>query len=177
MGLEIPQDQSGNRRARVGSPDRYADNGSGRRPGNIGRPCTRVLSGYAVCAKNVWSEERYSRKDNSRFRDRRYLGVKVSPEETKATRLQELMTGGGFIGQNYSRGMSQSLKESAIVKEYYERPTKKYPQGRLITVCGGKLLQFGPLPYKCDKDGKLGLPFVKVCCIERPGIFLGQNHN
>jgi len=101
-------------------------------------------------------------------------GVKVSPEETKATRLQELMTGGGFIGQNYSRGMSQSLKESAIVKEYYERPTKKYPQGRLITVCGGKLLQFGPLPYKCDKDGKLGLPFVKVCCIERPGIFWGR---
>jgi len=102
-------------------------------------------------------------------------GIKVSLEETNAVRLQEIMTGGGFIGKSYSEGASKSsLKDSAIVKEYYERPTKKYPQGRFITVCGGKLLQFGPLPYKCDKDGKLGLPFVKICCIERPGIFWGR---
>lgn len=101
-------------------------------------------------------------------------GVDVPPEESKVVRLQELMTGGGFIGKTYTSGMKESLKEAVIVKEYHELPTKKYPMGRLIVVANHKLLSFGPLPYKIGKDGKLGLPFVKMCCIERPGLFWGR---
>jgi len=101
-------------------------------------------------------------------------GVDVPPEESKVVRLQELMTGGGFIGKTYTSGMRESLKEAVIVKEYHELPTKKYPMGRLIVVANHKLLSFGPLPYKIGKDGKLGLPFVKMCCIERPGLFWGR---
>ena len=101
-------------------------------------------------------------------------GIDVPPEESKVIRLQELMTGGGFIGKTYTSGMKESLKEAVIVKEYHELPTKKYPMGRLIVVANHKLLSFGPLPYKIGKDGKLGLPFVKMCCIERPGLFWGR---
>lgn len=101
-------------------------------------------------------------------------GVDVPPEETKAIRLQDLMTGGGFIGKTYSTGMNESLKNAAIVKEYHERPAREYPQGRLIAVANHKLLHFGPLPYKVDKDGELGLPFTKMSCIERPGLFWGR---
>lgn len=101
-------------------------------------------------------------------------GIDVPPEESKVVRLQELMTGGGFIGKTYTSGMKESLKEAVIVKEYHELPTKKYPMGRLIVVANHKLLSFGPLPYKIGKDGKLGLPFVKICCIERPGLFWGR---
>ena len=101
-------------------------------------------------------------------------GVDVPPEESKVVRLQELMTGGGFIGKTYTSGMKESLKEAVIVKEYHELPTKKYPMGRLIVVANHKLLSLGPLPYKIGKDGKLGLPFVKMCCIERPGLFWGR---
>ena len=101
-------------------------------------------------------------------------GIDVPPEESKVIRLQELMTGGGFIGKTYTSGMKESLKEAVIVKEYHELPTKKYPMGRLIVVANHKLLSFSPLPYKIGKDGKLGLPFVKMCCIERPGLFWGR---
>lgn len=101
-------------------------------------------------------------------------GIDVPPEESKVVRLQELKTGGGFIGKTYTSGMRESLKEAVIVKEYHELPTKKYPMGRLIVVANHKLLSFGPLPYKIGKDGKLGLPFVKICCIERPGLFWGR---
>lgn len=101
-------------------------------------------------------------------------GIDVPPEESKVVRLQELKTGGGFIGKTYTSGMKESLKEAVIVKEYHELPTKKYPMGRLIVVANHKLLSFGPLPYKIGKDGKLGLPFVKMCCIERPGLFWGR---
>lgn len=101
-------------------------------------------------------------------------GIDVPPEESKVVRLQELKTGGGFIGKTYTSGMKESLKEAVIVKEYHELPTKKYPMGRLIVVANHKLLSFGPLPYKIGKDGKLGLPFVKICCIERPGLFWGR---
>jgi len=101
-------------------------------------------------------------------------GVSVTPEETKAVRLQALMTGGGFIGKTYSTGMNESLKKAAIVKEYHERPSKKYPQGRQIVVANHQLLYFGPLPYRIDKDGELGLPFTKMSCVERPGLFWGR---
>lgn len=100
--------------------------------------------------------------------------VEVTAEETKAIRLQALLTGGGFIGKTYSTGMNESLKKSAIVKEYHERPSKQYPQGRFIVVANHKLLHFGPLPYRVDKDGALGLPFEKICCVERPGLFWGR---
>lgn len=101
-------------------------------------------------------------------------GVDVPSEESKAIKLQSIMTGGGFIGKTYSTGMNESLKNCAIVKEYHERPTKAFPQGRLIVVANRKLLQFTPLPYQIDKDGALGLGFVKICCIERPGVFWGR---
>lgn len=101
-------------------------------------------------------------------------GADIKPEETKAVQLQALMTGGGFIGKTYSTGMNESLKKAAIVKEYHERPTKRYPQGRFIVVANHQLLDFGPLPYRVDKDADLGLPFTKICCIERPGLFWGR---
>ena len=101
-------------------------------------------------------------------------GVDVSPEETKAVRLQQLMTGGGLIGKVYSTGINESLKDAAIVKEYFEMPSTKFPEGRQIVVANRKLLYFGKLPYKVGTNGTLGLPFTKVCCIERPGVFWGR---
>lgn len=100
--------------------------------------------------------------------------IDVAPEATKAIRLQQLMTGGGFVGKNYDSNINESLKDTAIVKEYHEMPTNQYPQGRLIIVANGKLLHFGPLTSRVGPDGTLGLPFVKICCIERPGVFWGR---
>ena len=46
---------------------------------------------------------------------------------------------------------------SALVIEKYEKPTENYPEGRLITVCGDKLLYYGNLPYYNKKEKKFFL--------------------
>lgn len=105
-------------------------------------------------------------------------GKKVNPEDGVAARLQRSMMGRGrYANDGYSEpsgGTTSMMKDFAIVKEEWERPSEKYPQGRLIVVANETLLFYGPLPYKCDPDGKLGLPFSKVVCLLRPGVFWGD---
>ncbi len=104
-------------------------------------------------------------------------GVRVNPEQTSAIQLQKSMVaagGLGYIGGGFHYVTSQ-LKDHAVVKEYWERPGKRFPRGRLIIVGGGKLLYKGDLPYPVDEDGRLGLPFTKLDCIKRPGVFWGRS--
>lgn len=104
-------------------------------------------------------------------------GQKVDPEETTTMQLQKNMIGLGGIG--YGTGGfhfgTGKLKDNALVKEYTEIPSKKYPQGRLIIVSNKKLLLYEEkLPYEVGSDGRLGLNFTKVDCIKRPGCFWGR---
>ena len=101
----------------------------------------------------------------------------VDPEETSAMQLHRTMIGMGGLGYgNGSFGLSTSkLKDHAVVKELWEVPSRKRPQGRLLIVAGKKVLYQGPLPYPIGNDGTLALPFTKVCCIERPGMFWGRS--
>ena len=54
-----------------------------------------------------------------------------------------------------------SYPVKVFVIEKYEKPTPEYPNGRLITVAGGKLLYYGELPYKNGVNGDRAYPFVK----------------
>ncbi len=103
-------------------------------------------------------------------------GVKVDPEDTSVMKLQRSKTGIGGLG--YGLGGFQfttvKLKNHVLVKEYSEVPSKRFPEGRLIIVAGGKLLYYGPLPYFIGPNGKRALHFSKVVCIERPGMFWGK---
>lgn len=103
-------------------------------------------------------------------------GVRVSPEKAEAEKLQKSMVGTGGLGygQGGFRMYTVKLENHAIVKEYSERPSKKYPQGRFIVVANKKLLYAGPLPFKVDDDQKPGLPFTKLVCLQRPGCFWGK---
>jgi hypothetical protein len=42
---------------------------------------------------------------------------------------------------------SDMIENSAVVKEYYERPSRKYPHGRLVVVANGITLYAGDSPY------------------------------
>lgn len=103
-------------------------------------------------------------------------GIEVRPEKAESEKLQATMNGFGGLG--YGQGgfnlTTIKLENHAIVKEYWEVPSKKYPQGRLIIVAGGKLLHAGPCPYKVGEDSKEGIPFAMLICLKRPGIFWGK---
>ena len=73
----------------------------------------------------------------------------------------------------FSSSKQNTLENAVIVIERYEKPTKQYPLGRLITVAGNKLLYHGDLPYQNAENGKRGYPFVKQVSFEQAGSFFG----
>ncbi len=69
----------------------------------------------------------------------------------------------------------ESVKNSAVVIEKYERPSEEFPNGRMITVAGEKLLYCGELPYLNGKNGQRIFPFVKQESCVLPGSFFGKS--
>lgn len=104
-------------------------------------------------------------------------GVEVEAEDVDLLTLQRMSGGMGGLGYGYGgvRTTAKPVKSHCIVKEYYERPTMKYPQGRFIVVAGNKTLYAGALPYKIGKYGEYDLPFVRTVAIDRPGIMWGKS--
>jgi hypothetical protein len=107
-------------------------------------------------------------------------GVEVAPEKVEVEKLIKSTHGMGGLGFGFGYGQggfmvhNVKLEKHAIVKEYWEIPTKKYPEGRLIIVAGGKLLYAGKLPYLVGDDNKPGIPFTMLVCLKRPGLFWGK---
>lgn len=103
-------------------------------------------------------------------------GEKVAEEQVVVMQLHRSMHGMGGLGYGgggYHHSVT-SLKRHALVKEYWERPSDEYPEGRLIIVAGSKVLYSGPMPFMVGEDATPDLPFTKMDCIERPGVFWGR---
>ncbi|MBQ9514435.1 MAG: hypothetical protein IJR66_05635 [Clostridia bacterium] len=67
------------------------------------------------------------------------------------------------------------MNNAVIVIEKYERPSEEFPNGRLITVAGDKLLYYGDLPYKNGKNKERRFPFIKQVSNKIPGCFFGSS--
>lgn len=87
-----------------------------------------------------WIKEQYSKKGNG------YTGKakEVTEEKNLSTVLQleyklRTLTGRRSGGQSSGSGYLQ-LKNSAVLKEYYQKPSTKYPRGRMVAVANGKTL-------------------------------------
>ncbi len=104
-------------------------------------------------------------------------GVKVEPEKVDVMSQQQMQSGLGGIGYSVGgfRGKSMQMQNHAIVKEYYERPSKKYAEGRFIVVANNKTLHVGPLPYKIGTDEERDFPFSISRSIKVPGNFWGKS--
>ncbi len=70
---------------------------------------------------------------------------------------------------------AEVLENAVVVIERYERPSAFYPNGRLITVAGGKLLYLGELPYVLGENKRHAYPFVKQVCLPVAGQFFGTS--
>ena len=106
-----------------------------------------------------------------------WWGEKIEEESVDVVTLQNNKSGMGGLGYGVGsfRYTSQSLKKHALVKEYYELPSKRYPFGRMIVVAGNKTLYAGVLPYNVGEDGEPSFPFVRAASIPVVGSFWGKS--
>lgn len=157
----------------------------GEEPIKAGEVDTVVLSPYEIYPESLYTEQ---------IGDQRSI-IHAHPyhvDEIKEQFGQELkghpvnlfsmtnvtnVTGGlGWTGSLESVG--QEVKDGYdIVLEYYEKPTKKHPDGRLLIVAyyNQVLLYQGPLPYMNAKYQTRSYPFVKQVSVNRPGCFFGSS--
>ena len=68
---------------------------------------------------------------------------------------------------------SETIEDAELVLEWYQRPDADFPQGRHVTVAGGRVLHAGPLPFKNGVCGGRDFPFVQQLCLSSPGCFYG----
>lgn len=67
------------------------------------------------------------------------------------------------------------VHDSVLVLEKYERPSKDFPNGRLIVACEKSILYVGELPYVNGVEGRKTFPFVKQNSIDKAGCFFGTS--
>lgn len=99
--------------------------------------------------------------------------VKVVGTDIDVYSLGTTRVGVGGLGYNATvpTAAITTKPDSQIVMEYYELPSKIYPQGRLIIATRDELLYYGTCPYKIGEDGKIALPFVRQECVKDAGNF------
>lgn len=68
----------------------------------------------------------------------------------------------------------EHLNNSAVVKEYYERPSQQHPQGRLVVVANGVCLYAGESPYAGPELGDWH-PYSECRWEIVPGRFWGKS--
>ena len=116
--------------------------------------CDSIIHARAVPVKEI--KEKY--------------GVDVLGGEIGVFNL--VANGGSVLNQNQNQA---TIQNSAIVIEKYQRPSKEFPNGRLITVTSGKLLYYGELPYLNGKDKTRTFPFIKQDSVTSAGNFFGTS--
>ncbi len=106
---------------------------------------------------------------------KRIYNVDVQGEEINVFSLDNTSLGIGGLGYTTqtSRVTSGIKNNHALVIERYEKPTKEYPNGRLIIIAGNKLVYDGELPFINRVNGERGFPFIKQVSIEQTGCFWG----
>lgn len=104
-------------------------------------------------------------------------GKKVKGEDVNVFSLDAKNDGIGGLGYNAhaTRIINTTKNNYAVVIEKYEKPTMKYPNGRLIIVAGNQLLYVGDLPYLNGNDEDRTFPFVRQVCLEQSGCFWGTS--
>jgi len=76
----------------------------------------------------------------------------------------------GFYGKRVTCG---TIRDSVVVIERYEKPSERFPDGRVITVASGKVLAVSGLPYVNGEEGRRVFPFVRQISINQAGCFFG----
>ncbi|MCL2846847.1 MAG: hypothetical protein FWE38_04105 [Firmicutes bacterium] len=71
--------------------------------------------------------------------------------------------------------VSNIIHARGEVIEWYERPSAKYPNGRLVIIEGEKISHDAELPFVNEINGVRGLPFVRQTSEAMVGQFFGRS--
>ncbi len=102
--------------------------------------------------------------------------VPLADASAAATRYEEAlayMTTGSTGGAADMFIPTFEFENRTWLRQYWERPSRKYPKGRYVAAAGELVLRSTDNPYIGDKSGALHLPFVKIDWIPMPGRFWG----
>ena len=103
--------------------------------------------------------------------------IDLSDYQEEPTNAITLQSGNVSYGIGYSSGgygyKTNMLENQVSVKEYYERPTNEFPDGRFIIVVGNEVVHYGVLPYKIGENGKRDIPIIRVIATPETGNFYG----
>lgn len=100
-------------------------------------------------------------------------GIRVNGSDCDKYVITPISGGGGY-GLNTFQSTVMATKTTRVhdserVITYYERPTKKYRQGRLAVIIGDKLIHYGAMPFET-------IPIIAVKCKTVAGQFFGKSY-
>lgn len=103
-------------------------------------------------------------------------GQEVKAEKVNVFTMDtaDILGGLGYTSQIPSVAFD-TVENYAIVIEKWEAPTKEFPEGRLIIICGDELLHYSNLPYENGTNCGKTYPFVKQICNNSIGNFFGTS--
>lgn len=139
----------------------------------------RWVMEYSIQPLN-WIREMYGKEEEG------YTGLvdEVEAEKTLSNSMQRMFAlktssgvrsqGQQFLGAGSTMGAEMMIEDAAIVKEYYERPSQKYPKGRLFVVANNKCLYAGDSPYEGPDLGDWH-PYSECRWELMPGRFWGRS--
>lgn len=123
-----------------------------------------------------WIKETYGKKADG------YTGkAKEVTEEKGLSKIMQLEYSlrslvGRRSGRAFQTGAeSVETKNSAVLKEYYSPPTKKFPKGRMVAVANHKTLYAGDNPYHVEGHDDSWNPYVHWRFEIVPGRCWGKN--
>lgn len=119
----------------------------------------KQLPGYTGRALDVKAETKLSGSMQRWYQLKNSSGVKGG----------NALVSGGIDGNTQG-----SLNNSAVLKEYYERPSAKFPKGRMVVVANGVTLYAGDSPYSGPEFGDWH-PFSECRWELVPGRFWGKS--
>lgn len=136
-------------------------------------PNARNLEEATWCMRSTirtleWVREKYPQ-----------MGKFVKPQDVYANqfylkRQKQLVGVYGYSTEDTGTTDRGSIENSVVVHEYWERPTPKYPRGRLVIVANGVLLYNREIPYKKMLAAGFWCPIVHTGEVKVPGRFWFQ---
>lgn len=76
---------------------------------------------------------------------------------------------------NYTKVIHSTKHDYLLLIERYEKPTKRFPNGKLTIVCKDKLLYDGDMPYINGSYGTRTYPFIKQVSSKQLSCFWGSS--